>query len=627
MSKWKSWLPFLILILIAALTRFYGYASWSLSNDELSALSRLRFDSFSQLIDKGVAVDGHPAGVQVLLYYWTMLFGDSTESVRLPFVIFGILSVALSYLIARRWFGKTPAFFAGLALALLNFPVLYSQLARPYISGMFFVLLAVYFWDKLLFRDKYPWRYAILTGIAFALAMYNHYFSFLAVFILGILGLFYARKNALRFYLVAGIIAVVLFVPHIPHTIQHLKMGGVGQWLAKPSASWIIHHLVYVFNDSTFLLFAVASIAIASMLYENKMPQWSRYHTISALLFGGVFITGFVYSHVVDAVLQHSVMIFVTPFLLFILFSGVRWNKLTSYLVYLLALFLVIPPYGLADFYGRQHFGEFEGIADRYVSWNKEYGSDQIANVLIANDQWYIQYYFDKDFVQFDYVFSGEKDELEKLASRLDQFSKKYVCFAWTKPMHSQAYDVVRSRYPVLLKDKRFGTLSRISLFAKGETESNSKSLNQKGVLFREAVDFDGSQTSWQFKNRFPVDTLSRSCYRVSRDKKYDLNFRMEIDTSCIHLRELEITADILARDTIRKSMLVMAISGPEGQKVWKGIPLSYFLGAQGQWHRVVFTPEIDSPLQLQDQLKVYLWNRGKDSFLVDNLSVLGYGY
>ena len=74
----------LFLILLVAITlRFYNYQNIPFTHDEFSALSRTNFNSFSELIDQGVKVDGHPAGIQVFLYYWTKLAGKSEVWVKL----------------------------------------------------------------------------------------------------------------------------------------------------------------------------------------------------------------------------------------------------------------------------------------------------------------------------------------------------------------------------------------------------------------------------------------------------------------------------------------------------------------------------------------------------------------
>src|SRR6188508_3736379 len=78
---------------IAAILRLLNLTGFSLSNDELSALARLQFDSVSEVIQQGVYVDFHPAGVQLFLYFWTKIFGFSEFAVRFPFALMGVLSV------------------------------------------------------------------------------------------------------------------------------------------------------------------------------------------------------------------------------------------------------------------------------------------------------------------------------------------------------------------------------------------------------------------------------------------------------------------------------------------------------------------------------------------------------
>ena len=63
------------LLIAAAVFRFWNYNEWSLTNDELSALTRLKFDSFSEMLEKGVRTnDMHPMGVQSFLWVWTEIF-------------------------------------------------------------------------------------------------------------------------------------------------------------------------------------------------------------------------------------------------------------------------------------------------------------------------------------------------------------------------------------------------------------------------------------------------------------------------------------------------------------------------------------------------------------------------
>ena len=628
MNKLKTYLPLAIILVIASVVRFYHYDAWSLSNDELSAILRLHFDSFSQLIEGGVKVDGHPAGVQVFLFYWTQLFGLSATAVRLPFVLMGIFSVVLGYIIARRWFGQTPALYAGLAMALLEFSVLYSQVARPYISGLFFILLTVYFWDGLTFRNKPKRTYAILTGLGYALAMYNHYFSFLTVFVLGIIGLFYVKKERLWPYLLAGIIAVVLFLPHIPITLHHLSIGGVGGWLGKPSGVWIFNHLVYVFNESRFLLFVSLVIVAATCIYANQIPRWTKYHTISSALFLTVFVIGFGYSHLVDPVLQNSTMIFVFPFLLFMIFSWVKSNKVSRYLIYLLAAFLLIPPDGITGFYKEQHFGEFEGVSERFIQWNREYGDEEVSNILVANDPYYIKYYFDENTVEFDKVLYGEEGELDDLSNYLADTQDSKVCYARTRPFNPQVYDIIRGYFPLVAEDKNYGDLSRITLFSETEGQiydSVFRRISTPDVLVYE--NFSDKETDLDINTENIVDTLGKKAYRVGSQQKYDLNFSGNYEFGSQGINEIAVRGKLFSGQPLSKAMLVVSLTNDKGEQVfWRGMPLKYFSRKPGEWQDIIFTPETDEMSLADYLLKVYIWNRESETLLMDKLSISAYG-
>ncbi|MDB4083402.1 glycosyltransferase family 39 protein, partial [Vicingaceae bacterium] len=172
-----------IFILIGVALRFYGFSDWSLSNDELSALSRTNFSSFSELIDKGIWVDGHPALIQIFEFYWVQLFGNSVFYVRLPFVLMSIGASIYFYRLLDVWLNKN-AVLVGLALFVPNYLfVLYSQIARPYTAGLFFVIAFSFYLFRCLKSSEVKRNYKgiILFGLAASL---THYFAALAVFLI-----------------------------------------------------------------------------------------------------------------------------------------------------------------------------------------------------------------------------------------------------------------------------------------------------------------------------------------------------------------------------------------------------------------------------------------------------------
>jgi hypothetical protein len=152
-----------LVVMVAAVLRFYDFNAWSLSNDELSAINRLRVQGFGQLINEGVKPDFHPAGVQFFLYLFTKVFGFQPYVIRLPFVLAGIVSVWLTYLIGKQWFSKTTGLLAASFMAFLPYFLLYSQLARPYSFGLVFTLALAWYWGKYFIeKDHRPKVLALL---------------------------------------------------------------------------------------------------------------------------------------------------------------------------------------------------------------------------------------------------------------------------------------------------------------------------------------------------------------------------------------------------------------------------------------------------------------------------------
>jgi uncharacterized membrane protein len=180
------------IMIVAAVLRFYDYANIPFMHDEFSALFRTQFDSFLELIQKGVKeTDTHPPGIQVFLYYWVKLFGTSEWVVKLPFTLCGLLSVALIYLIAKKWYNETVGLISAAFLASIQYTIMYSQIERPYVSGLFFSLAMVYFWTQLIQNpEKHFYRNSIFYILFSSLCAYNHHFSLLFTAIVGLTGLF-----------------------------------------------------------------------------------------------------------------------------------------------------------------------------------------------------------------------------------------------------------------------------------------------------------------------------------------------------------------------------------------------------------------------------------------------------
>ncbi|MFM9007445.1 MAG: glycosyltransferase family 39 protein, partial [Bacteroidota bacterium] len=166
---------FVLLASVYAAMRVYQFTDWSLTNDELSALMRLRNDSIGDLINLGVREnDMHPMGVQLLMWMWTGAFGISAWIVRLPFILMGVGALVFLYRAAGNFFGKPSALLASGIFAFLNYPAMYAELARPYSPGLFFSMLMLFGLSVLVKEDSpRKWTNAIAFFIGGVGCMYS----------------------------------------------------------------------------------------------------------------------------------------------------------------------------------------------------------------------------------------------------------------------------------------------------------------------------------------------------------------------------------------------------------------------------------------------------------------------
>src|SRR5947209_5603733 len=115
-----------VILIVAALLRFWNFAHIPYMHDELSALARTNYNSLHDEIYYGVAkYDTHPVGVQLFIYFWIKIFGRSEIAVKFPFIICGILSVYITYLLSKNWFNNTVGLIAASFMAVLQYPVMY----------------------------------------------------------------------------------------------------------------------------------------------------------------------------------------------------------------------------------------------------------------------------------------------------------------------------------------------------------------------------------------------------------------------------------------------------------------------------------------------------------------------
>jgi hypothetical protein len=616
----------IILILLVGFTlRFTISFTHSYSNDELSAVSRLRYTNFADLLEFGVQKgDMHPAGVEVFMKAWSTIAGKSEVAMRFPFVLFGTASILVLFIIGKQWFNRKVGLWAAGLLAVLYFPIMNSEFARPYSPGLLISLLVGLYFYKVLFNENRKWRDAIILGVLFAAGMYTHYFAFLFVGFIGFTGLFFLNKLNYKYYVVAGLSGIVLFLPHISITQYHLSAGGL-QWLAPPEADWLLQFLYQAFNDSWILSVCIGvALIIGFLIKSDRLPFSKRNLTLPALWFFGIFIVGFILSYVSTPILKFPVMLFAFPFFLLlisIIISKIPRSNILLALTMMLCLGSTLIE---KDLYGNGHYALFKEPGIKMANWNRAYGAENIYTVYNLNNSNYINFYANEwggDSIEFDWV-NIEFDDDHALRRDLLNRSEEYCVIGFSSRLTLvNIFETVKEFYPEVVDFERYNNGS-VFLMKKGDSRNNPG--RQKNI----AKFSDFGISDWIFDQEYAaMYSKEYSGYRLDSTNIYGptYSFRMNElpDVGRFYLK-VEIAAELKIGDE-----LTVALSGDRngesiqhrGENMWIGHDLEEML-LNSESNSSYFAFKIPDYILPTDQLKISLWNRSETPIYISRFKI-----
>ena len=593
--------------------------------DEMSAIFRTYFDSFSELIDKGVKIDGHPAGIQVFMYYWTLLFGYSELVVKLPFVAAGLGSVWLTYRIGQMWHSSTTGTIAAAFMATLQFTVMYSQIARPYISGMFFSLLMVFYWHKVILDDKKTiighWVRFVFAG---ALCAYNHHFSLLFAAMVGISGLFFIKRNRLWWYLLSGVAMFLLYIPHLPIFFYQFAQGGVEGWLAKPDNDFIFEFLGYASHFSWIVGGLVVALVLFGLLSTRKQYFKPKFLALSLLWFFVPFLIGFFYSKYVNAVLQYSMLIFGFPFLLIALFGHFPELKFKPKII-VVASILITTSFSLV--FERQHYTMFyqspyEQVLLEHQKAQEELGGGvcSIVNLPEKVTRFYVERWgLNTNFHEYE-TFSSDYSFLRFLQNN----QSENLYFGAHASCEPRLVSMIKNYYPYQMWKKDYYN-GFAYLFSKKRTGDKVQSVFSTTMDFEEEKPrwSNGATGSW-------VDTISYSgtgAFSFDAEHKWGPGFNVSL-SDIISNNKNYIDIELMAYfpKAVGEFLLVSEIRSNDSIVDWRSASsIDFFLPNDTcLWNKVYHSIKL-SDIDLDHpnlSLKVYVANLKQQDFIIDDFSI-----
>ena len=617
-KNYDTLLLFVILV-AAAWLRFYHLGDISFSNDELSALTRTRFDSFHELMEKGVKVDGHPALVQVMIWCVIHQFNDDVFTIRLLFALAGIVSVFFLFLLGKRWFGKTTGLLAAAALATLQFPLLYSQTARPYAIGLMFTILFAYAWTRLLFDERKNNGVTALYILSGMGCIYSHYFSFMAAGLIGLSGFFFLKKNTTARYIISNAIIAASFIPSIGIFRQQFGYEGIGGWLPPPDNHFFSRFIFYCFNESWIVTVLFLACPVISFLAFSQRRVWNKFHWLSLTWFVIPFLIGYAYSVWKAPVLQFSTLIFSFPFLLVFIFSFLPEEGIKKNILSLLTL-MVLGLCGCSTviekkYFSTNHFGVFKELAEKTKAWDEKYGRENILKLFSLSNPEYINYYFRK--LNHDPAISVYTDDEQQkygvLQSIMDSSRAGYFIYAWTNASHAyETPEVIMEKFPVVEAQYNFFN-SQITLFRKGNATDAGKLISETG--------FENS--AWGNENDIKNgDAFHSGQYSQKLDKTVEYSVSHHFQSKDISMKPgemLEAEVWFNTPDTVSTASLVISFTRNGNVVSYYAVPLKSFYTAAHRWTKALLFAAMPDE---NCEAAIYVWNPKHETFYIDDFRV-----
>jgi len=625
--KPRNELILILILIVGALLRFYNFNNIPFTHDEFSALFRLNFNDFTQIIEKGVKIDAHPAGVHVFLFYWTKLLGTTEWIVKLPFTILGLCSVLLIYLVAKKWFNETVGLISASFITTIQFTVIYSQIARPYISGLFFSLLMVYYWTLIIKNPNKNFnRNLILYALSSAMSAYNHHFSLLFAGIVGLSGLFFIKKEYLKKYILSGFLIFILYIPHLKIFFYQLNVGGIGGvdgWLGKPTNDFLIKYIFYIFNFSIFSLITTALLIIYGFKKNTLKNKNLKGYILFTTWFILPFLIGFYYSKIINPVLQFSVLIFSMPFLFLILFGHYKLQSTKMNLI-LVAIILITNIFSLV--FEREHYKLFyHSVYEEILFDYNEAKKDSKNTLLVVDSHQKITEYFSKknsldtNFIKFQ-SFKCKIDFSNFLKENRHYKQLFFGCLSFNPP---STIPLIQQYFPKKIWQKNY-VGGNSYLFSSQNSEQKINNLqNFEGEISPQWSNIDTEKIS------FSDSLFQRNSYYVEKGIEWGPKFSILLDDLSLSRNDfIDISVKIkyLAKSDA-SAVLVSTLESGNKNFHWSGTEFRSFVNINDvttKWQTIHHSIKLsDIYLNYRNiKLNIYVWNKNKEQFLIDDFKI-----
>ena len=596
--------------------------------DELSGLERTQFTSFSDVIEKGVKIDAHPAFVQLVIYYLTQFFGYVTWIIKLPFLLFSLGAITYAYFLGLRNFSKQAGLFSALIFSFSLVFIFYAPIARMYISGVFFSLGLLFYFFEVLFLENTKTANYFLFGLFAYLCALNQHINSLFAFTVCLSGFLFLKKRNFKTYLITCLLIIVAYMPNMPITLYQLGVGGIGidqgGWLDKPSWDSVLGFLkVMLGTGKTYLLVLLLILicVITNRKIEIRKKQW-----FLVLIFLANYLIVYFYSIFRASIFQYSVMLFSGTGMVIFICSFLDFKN--KYLFYGAFIFLfaalVCKSYFKKDYFNEAVKTVYEYQFERTIHYKNKYGDKNVYPIFFDADAIMKKIYFEKYRTNFDCKVSV--DSVVSSMKVFSHFVSKLNCDYLVLTSSMPAYQSVAQQYfPYLLESTQTQAIN-YKLYSKRKEDSDKVVENDKVLGFsnlRNKGKFSyGKENDVQIQNNsfiLKIDSLNefpfdaKAIYKdviinegemllVKATLKLKCSLESQVET-CISVNDLETNS---SNGYAARAASEFAVNNDSTVVIFS----DYFFGTS------------HNKVKDRSSINTYIWNRGKEKFDLINYEI-----
>ncbi|MFM7079786.1 MAG: hypothetical protein ACKOYC_08330, partial [Bacteroidota bacterium] len=437
---------------------------------------------------------------------------------------------------------------------------------------------------------------------------------------------FFVKRDTLWKYLVCGVCIAALYIPGWEVFTNQIAKGGIGGpdgWLSPPSSNAFGNYIDYCFNDSFLLkLIFFVSFTGTVLIYRGKVPLTSK-HYLSVFLFFTPFLIAYFYSIHVNPVFQFSILLFSFPFLLLLMFSFLPHDRISFTSKLLLFVVTIAGCYSTINekkYYETSHFTEFRSVAKGIQKALQDHGRESVTVISNVHSPYYLNYYLKEPYKLSDTGVTRITNEQERDAfyAALANAQTPYLAYAYSNIYTPVEFDVaIRQYFPTVMHLDTFLN-SGFRLYTRNTAE---RPIHDVADLVRIADLKDAS-----LLNRADSNQKEDPVIRFTSNDEFGPS--VEGAASGFGLRKgcvIQGEATLLNHDNLSGIMLVFSIEQGPNKMFYKASDATLFRHGLKLPVKMALVAELPSDIPPEAVVKLYVWNKDKRSFGLQDLKLSVY--